>query len=196
MLPDDPDAQARFFYLAILGIAIAVGVFASYRDRMGQAMQHVAIWALIFLGGVLVVGFAEPLKQQLFNDEPQALDDRTRQFRQARDGHFYATLRINDEPVQFLIDTGATNLVLSREDAEAVGIDTSTLRFWMRTQTANGESSSAPVKLRRVELGEHVDYDVPAVVAGGDLGKSLLGTEYLELYAGFRREGDRFFLIR
>ena len=57
MLPDDPEAQARFFYLAILGMAVAIGVFYSYRDRLGAAMQHAAIWALIFAGVTIAYGF-------------------------------------------------------------------------------------------------------------------------------------------
>ncbi len=54
MLPDDPDAQARLFYLALLGMVIASGVFYNYRDRLGTALQHAAIWVLIFLGGVVI----------------------------------------------------------------------------------------------------------------------------------------------
>lgn len=196
MLPDDPDAQARMFYLVLLGAAIAVGVFSRYRDRLGQAMQHMAIWALIFVGVVLAIGFADPLRQQLFNDEPQVIDDRTVQFRRARDGHFYATLEINDQPIRFLVDTGATNMVLTRDDAEAVGIDTGRLAYTIRTRTANGESTAAPVRLNRVALGPFVDRDIRATVAGGDLGKSLLGMAYLELYSSFRREGDRLYLVR
>lgn len=196
MLPDDPDAQARMFYLVLLGAVLAVGVFARYRDRLGQAAQHAAIWVLIFVGVVLAIGFLEPLKQQLFNDEPQVIDDRTVQVRRARDGHFYATLEVNGQPIQFLIDTGATNMVLARDDAEAAGIDTDALNYFIRTQTANGESRAAPVRLNRVELGPYVDYDVRATVAGGDLDKSLLGMSYLERYSGFRREGDRFYLSR
>lgn len=196
MLPEDPDAQARMFYLVLLGAAISVGVFARYRHRMGQAVQHMAIWALIFVGLVLAIGFAEPLRQQLFNDEPQAVDDRTVQFRRARDGHFYATLEINGQPVRFLVDTGATSMVLTRDDAEAAGIDTAGLSYVIRTRTANGESTAAPVRLNRVELGPFVDRDVRATVAGGDLGKSLLGMSYLELYSSFRREGDRLYLVR
>ena len=196
MLPDDPDSQARMFYLVILGAALIVGIFARYRNRMGQAMQHLAIWALIFVGVVLAIGFAEPLRQQLFNDEPAVVDENTVQLRRARDGHFYATLEVNGKPVQFLIDTGATNMVLTRSDAEAAGIDTEALNYWIRTQTANGESRSAPVRLSRVELGPYVDYDVQATVAGGDLGKSLLGMAYLERFSAFRREGDRFYITR
>ncbi len=195
-MPDDPDIQARVIYLALLGAALAVGVFSVYRHRMGQAVQHAAIWGLIFVGVILAVAFLEPLKQSLFNDEPQAIDDRTIQLRQARDGHFYATLQINGQPMQFLIDTGASEMVLRRADAEAAGIETDGLDYWVKTQTANGESTAAVVRLESVELGPYTDRDVRALIAGGDLNKSLLGMRYLELFSGFRRDGDRFYLTR
>lgn len=196
MLPDDPDAQARIFYLVLLGSAIAIGVFAQYRHRLGQAAQHAAIWVLIFIGVVLAIGFLDPLKQQLFNDQPRVVDGRTVELRRARDGHFYAELEVNGQPIRFLVDTGASSLVLSRDDALRAGIDIDRLNFVIRTQTANGESRAAPTMLDRVSLGPYTDRNVPAVVAEGVLGKSLLGMSYLENFAGFRREGDRFYLER
>ena len=77
MIPDDPSSQAQLFYLLALGMLIAFWVAHRYRRRLGQAAQHAAIWALIFVGVVLAVGFAEPLKQSLFPDEAQPIDDRT-----------------------------------------------------------------------------------------------------------------------
>ena len=66
MLPDDPDAQARFFYLTILLAAIATGLFFRYRNRLGTALQHAAIWALIFVGAIVAYGFKDHLTSQLF----------------------------------------------------------------------------------------------------------------------------------
>ena len=195
-MPDDPDMQARIIYLSLFGIAILVGLFSIYRNRLSQAMQHAAIWALIFVGFILAFSFAEPLKQALFDDEPQIIDERTVQLRRARDGHFYATLSINGQPIQFLIDTGASEMVLTRADAEAAGIDTNALDYRIRMQTANGQSTAAVVRLDQVDLGQFTDRRVPALVAGGELGKSLLGMGYLNLFGGFRSEGDRFYLTR
>lgn len=195
MLPDAPDDQARFFYLALLGVFVAVWLFSRYRGRLGQAAQHAAIWALIFLGAVLVVGFSSDL-QRMLTGAPQQVDDNTIALSQGRSGHFEAVLTVNGTDIRFLVDTGATNLVLSRRDAEAAGIDTQGLNYVLPTQTANGRIMSAPVRLDRVTLGAFIDRDVPATVNGGDLGISLLGMSYLERYDGWRVEGDRMFLFR
>jgi len=196
MLPDDPGDQARLFYLVLLLMAVAVWAVQHYRDRMGQALQHAAIWALIFLGVILAVGFAEPLKQTLFGDEARQVDERTVELRRARDGHFYATVQVNGHDLRFMIDTGATSIVLTRADAEAVGINTAGLSFVVPSATANGRVMSAPVRLESMRLGRFTDHGVRASVNGGELGQSLLGMSYLDRFTSFRAEGDRFYLSR
>ncbi|MEM7059999.1 MAG: TIGR02281 family clan AA aspartic protease [Pseudomonadota bacterium] len=196
MLPDDPDAQARLFYMSALGLLVAGGLVSAYRDRMGQALQHAAIWGLIFVGVVLAIGFADPLKRQLFNDEPLQIDENTVALDRKRDDHFYATLQINGKNIDFVVDTGATDLVLSRQDAERAGIDMNRLRFNLPAQTANGQVMGAYVRLESVRLGPFTDYDIPATVNGGELGTSLLGMAYLSRYRGFEVNGDRMYLKR
>lgn len=195
MLPDSPDDTARFFYLALLGVFAATWLFSRYRGRLGQAAQHAAIWGLIFLGAVLAIGFSGDLQRMLVG-APQQIDDRTVALSQGRSGHFEAVLEVNGTNVRFLVDTGATNLVLSRRDAEAAGIDTSALSYMLPTQTANGRMMSARVRLDQVSLGAFVDRDVAATVNGGDLDISLLGMSYLERYAGWQVRGDRMYLFR
>jgi aspartyl protease family protein len=196
MLPDHPHDQAQLFYLVLLGMAIAVGLFSSYRKRLGQAAQHAAIWGLIFIAVVLAVGFKDSIRHMLLGDVAQQIDDHTVALRRSNDGHFYATLGVNGENVRFLVDTGATNLVLTREDAETAGIDTDGLSFVVPSLTANGRVMSAPVRLNSITLAGFTDLDVRATVNGGDLHKSLLGMSYLELYRTWRVEGDTMFLSR
>jgi len=196
MLPDDPDAQARLFYLALLGIFIATGVFYRYRGRLGTALQHVAIWVLIFLGATLAYGFKDTLLTQLNPDRAQIVDDRTIALRRADDGHFYARLTVDGTPLRFMIDTGASDLVLSRQDAERAGISLKDLSFVVPTNTANGQINGAGVVLDRVELGGVVDHDVRAMVNGGQMTTSLLGMAYLDRFRSFRVEGDRMLLSR
>jgi len=98
--------------------------------------------------------------------------------------------------VRFMVDTGATMMVLNQADAEAVGLEPDTLDYFLRSQTANGEVSGAPVRLDTVRLGPFLDTDVRAVVNGGELRQSLLGLSYLDRYEGFRVEGEAMYLSR
>ncbi|MFK7943924.1 MAG: TIGR02281 family clan AA aspartic protease [Paracoccaceae bacterium] len=192
---DSPDDTAQLFYLLLLGMFVAGWVFSRYRGQMGQAVQHAAIWGLIFLGAVLVMGFSGDLQRMLTN-APHQIDGETVALDRERDGHFHALLQVNGRDVRFIVDTGATNLVLSKRDAEAVGYDTSELAFTIPTQTANGRIMSAPVRLDEVRLADFADRDVRATVNGGDLNVSLLGMSYLERFSSWRVEGDRMYLMR
>ena len=192
----DPDTQARVFYLVLLGAFILVAVFSHYRGRMGQAMQHAAIWGLIFVGVILAIGFKDQLTGQLYADRAVPAGEGALAFRRAPDGHFYVAAEVNGAPVRFMVDTGATNLVLAAHDARSAGIDTGALRYVQPTYTANGRVMSAPVQLDRVALGGEVDHDVPASVSGGELGQSLLGMRYLERWRSVRIAGDVLYLSR
>ncbi|MEM1298312.1 MAG: TIGR02281 family clan AA aspartic protease [Pseudomonadota bacterium] len=192
---DNPDDTAHLFYLLLLGMFIAVYLFSHYRGRMGQAMQHAAIWGLIFVGAILAVGFSGDLQRMLTN-APQQIDGETVALTREGDGHFHALMEVNGHDVRFIVDTGATNLVLSQRDAKAAGIDVGALAFTIPTYTANGRIMSAPVRLDEVRLAEFTDRDVRATVNGGDLDVSLLGMSYLERFSGWRVEGDRMYLTR
>jgi aspartyl protease family protein len=196
MLPDDPDAQARLFYLALLGMVIAGGVFYNYRNRLGTALQHAAIWVLIFLGATIAYGFKDQLTSQLYPGTARSVDARTIELRRADDGHFYARVQVNGTGVRFMVDTGATNLVLSQQDARRIGLAMGDLNYVLPTSTANGTVYGAGVVLERVELGGFVDTDVRAVVNGGRMSISLLGMTYLDRFRSFSVEGDRLLLSR
>ncbi len=196
MLPDHPDDQAQLFYLVLLGLFIASGMFWRYRDRLGQALQHAAIWGLIFMGVMIVYGFKDQLGQQLFTGAPRQVSEDTIAFAQARDGHFHAILDINGVDVPMLVDTGASAMVLTARDAERVGIDVDQLRYSEPVMTANGQVLSAPVRLDSVELGPFADRNVPAIVTSGALDVSLLGMSYLDRFRSWSVEDGELRLSR
>ena len=82
----------------------------------------------------------------------------------------------------FVIDTGASQVVLSQRDAARIGIDLEDLRYFGSAMTANGVVETAPVFLDTVQLGSISDVNIPAVVNGGEMDTSLLGMTYLGLY--------------
>lgn len=105
------------------------------------------------------------------------------------DGHFYVEARVNGAPVRFLIDTGATMVVLTAEDGRRAGIGAGEASA--RAIGAGGEVALQPVALARLALGPVVADQVPAMVAGEDaLPVSLLGQSYLARFASVSIEGD------
>jgi aspartyl protease family protein len=110
------------------------------------------------------------------------------------DGLFYVQGLINGRPVRFLVDTGASMIVLTASDARNVGItdDASTTR--LEVGTANGTRAMARVTLDSVTIAGSEAARVPAAVAGDGLQVSLLGLSFLSHIASMTIEGDRMLL--
>ena len=70
-------------------------------------------------------------------------------------GHFEVRAEINGTPVTLLVDTGATNTVLSAADAGRAGIDPATLDYNVAVMTANGEARAARVTANEIRVGGH-----------------------------------------
>ena len=109
-------------------------------------------------------------------------------------GHFVIDAMVNGVPVSFLLDTGASDVVLTLDDAEALGFEPRSLDFSQRYHTANGIVRAAPVRLREVRIGQYSLYDLDAAVNEAPIGISLLGMSFLERLAGYQVDDGRLIL--
>jgi len=95
-------------------------------------------------------------------------------------GHFHVEAEVNGRSVPVMVDTGATMVALSYEDAESAGIYLRPQDFTHGVNTANGRARVAPVQLDRVSIGDITVRNVRAVVSErGRLSTSLLGMSFL-----------------
>ena len=97
----------------------------------------------------------------------------------AADGHFWAIGRINGRPLRMLVDTGATAVALSREDAARLGIQVSASSFSEELVTAGGVRPAARIQLDSLNVAGAALTDVEALVVDGPLPAPLLGMSYL-----------------
>ena len=105
------------------------------------------------------------------------------------DGHFYADTQINGSTIRMLVDTGATGIALSRDDARRAGIGISIGMPNVVGQGAGGDVKGELVTLDRVSLGGESVEGVPAIVLDGG-SKSLLGQSFLAKFASVKIRGD------
>ncbi|MGI9493805.1 MAG: retropepsin-like aspartic protease family protein, partial [Geminicoccaceae bacterium] len=105
--------------------------------------------------------------------------DREEVIRGSASGHFITDVHVNGTLIRFLIDTGATHIVLNEDDAKRRGLSGSRLRYNTAFKSANGTTFAAPVTLRDVRIGQLQLYDLDAYVNEGALDISLLGTSFL-----------------
>lgn len=191
---DDFDT-ARFFYLAILLGAIGVYTLVSYRRALGQMIRHAILWALIFIGVLAGYGLWQDIAPRL---APVQITHGTGVIEIPKDarGHFVLIADVNGKPIEFLVDTGASVVVLSREDAQKSGISLDNLAFTGIANTANGSVKTAAVKIDTINVGGVQDDDVRAYVTSGELFGSLLGMSYLQRFEKIEISRDKLVLTR
>ena len=180
-------------YLVLLLCVVGGWVFVSNRN-VGQTLRQAAIWALIFAGVAGVAGFVQ--QSGMARPQQSVLAENVVEVPRGYDGHYRLTLEIDGTPVNFVVDTGASEMVLSREDAERVGIDTERLMYSGSASTANGIVGTASVRLANVTLGPIRDENVRALVNEGELFGSLLGMGYLQRFERIEIAEDRLVLTR
>jgi aspartyl protease family protein len=178
----DAMVTGNLVYLIVLLVGLVAFTLINRRPNLSQMGKAMALWGVIFLAILLGVLLWNDLRGQI---QPQQvmLSDTSVTVPRASNGHFYLTLEVNGTPTRFVVDTGATAIVLARADARAAGIDTETLIFTGRATTANGIVETAPVTLNTLTLGGTTDTNIRAVVNNGEMEESLLGMTYLSRFA-------------
>ncbi len=186
----DGDQIARLLWLAILFAALGGWFVLQLRSRPGRSLQHLAVWGLIFAGVVAGYGLWQDIRAGLAPAQMLHEDGRI-EIPLGPDGHFHAVLTIDGVPVSFVIDTGASEIVLSARDAARIGLDPQALAYIGEARTANGVVRTAPVRLESVTLGPFALRDVRAVVNQGQMEGSLLGMSFITRFARVEIARDR-----
>jgi len=191
----DTGQIARLAYLLLLALAVGGYFFAQNRGQWPKLAQQFAVWVLIFVGVIAGYGLWGDIQRQL-RPAQVMLQDGTIEVPRMADGHFYLAALVNGEKVDFVVDTGASDIVLTREDAARVGLDPADLAFTGIAGTANGTVRTAPARVDEIRIGAVVDRNVPVSVNSGEMHGSLLGMSYLRRFSRIEIAGDRLLLKR
>jgi aspartyl protease family protein len=170
----------------------AAGVRSSHANMRASTMRHI----LIFAAAVLLIGsYGARFADRAMNEAPHAAAVRpVAQTREPepyssghsttldsdRQGHFRTEARIEGRRLDFIVDSGASLVILRESDAASVGIRPLPMDFTATVSTANGKLKAAPAKLARIEIGDITVFDVPALVLPDEaLAQNLLGVSFL-----------------
>ena len=173
---------ASLIYLSVLAALILGSVLTSRRGELGRVFRQAGVWLLIFVGVVALVTSWQDIRQSGQSMSFQKSENGSIIIPRQVDGHYHLTLTINDRDIDFLVDTGASDVVLTRQDAARVGFDPDRLDYWGTANTANGTVRLATVRLRTVRLGDILDENIRASVNHEPMKKSLLGMRYLSKF--------------
>jgi aspartyl protease family protein len=110
-------------------------------------------------------------------------------------GHYHANAEINGQRVEVMVDTGASQVALTFDDASRAGIHVRDRDFTQAVRTANGIARVAPVTLDRVSIGDITVRNVPASVSErGMLATTLLGMSFLKRLTRVDMRGETLIL--
>lgn len=190
-----------------MGVLLALLAFVSFGVfrglRASEVLKNALIWILIALALVTIYSFKTELQMVASRVTGQLVpgmavtssDDNSITVSRGRNGHFSLRAEIAQTPIDMLIDTGASTVVLTYEDAKKVGIDVDTLNFQTPVETANGMTLFARIVLDSIKVGNIEQNTVRAAIAQqGNLQQSLLGNSFLDRLSSYEFAGSQLVL--
>ncbi|HVJ43171.1 MAG TPA: TIGR02281 family clan AA aspartic protease [Dongiaceae bacterium] len=205
----DPQNRIRVFASCGWLLLLVGSVALRFRSQPGTALRSLAAWFLIGLALVWVYAYrfeAQEIGNRIFGElvpahgilttaaPPPTSESsagssgspREIRFPLNENGHYQVQARVNGTYITFLVDTGASDIVLSPDDARRIGFADNQLKFIDRAETANGVVYVAPVTLNNVTIGPIVMALLPAKVNQAPMQYSLLGMRFLNQLRGWR----------
>jgi aspartyl protease family protein len=174
-----------------------------YGGRANSMMRDAVTWLALGLALVTLYSYKEeiaPIAARVVGEllpgsamtvEQSAGGLTEIRIRKRLDGHFNANVEVNGKQIAMIVDTGASSIVLTPEDAIKAGIDVSHLAYNIPVLTANGRTFAARIRLDKVAIGPLDRTNVDALVAKhGAMTQSLLGMSFLSRLRSYEFSGD------
>jgi clan AA aspartic protease (TIGR02281 family) len=166
------------------------------KERRAPLRACIAAVAGLGLGGALLGGtaygpalasgllgfvpFLAPILEPGHEPRPSESSDHVIRIKADASGHYYVKGSADGVPLDFMIDTGSTHVVVSKETAERLPVGP--LHFDLPTYTANGRIQNAQITIHKLIIGPYAVTDIPAVVNGGEIDVPLLGMNWLSRF--------------
>ena len=190
------------FLLALL-VYLAGGLLSHYGGGAATIARDAVTWLALGLGLVTLYAYKDeltPIATRVVGEllpgtamtvETCAGGLTEVKIRKRLNGHFTAKVEVNGKPVSMIVDTGASSIVLTPEDAQTAGIDVEEMTFRVPVLTANGRTMAARIWLDDVSIGPLDRTRVEALIAQpGALSQSLLGMSFLSRLRSYEFSGD------
>lgn len=193
--------QAYLIQMVVILALLSSGLIFARRIAVRETIRNIAIW--IAIAAVLIVGLS-------FRDEVESVALRVRSelvpgyaletgehemvLTESSGGNYFIFGEANGVRIRFLIDTGASDTVLSPSDAMSLGIQASDLDFSRVYQTANGIGRGAPYTLESLAVGPITIPSMPVSINETEMSSSLLGMTFLRRLRSFEIQGRRLIL--
>jgi aspartyl protease family protein len=186
--------------LAVLALVSSSLLFVRHFN-LKQTVRNIALW--LGVGAVLVLGYSyqdelldlgQRLRADLIPGTPLQTAAGEMVISASAGGGFHANGSVNGTPVRFLVDTGASSIVLTPGDARRLGIDLDNLVFNRAYETANGIGYGASTVVDELTVGHIRLTNVPVSINQAPMRSSLLGMTFLNRMKSFNISGRKLVL--
>ncbi len=193
-------AQIIGVIVGVILIFIWASNFRGSGLTLSSAFKMVLAWIGIFAFLFMIFLFRDDMllvwdraKAEITGSAVASSGNATR-LRQDEDGHFWVTAKVNDQPVRFMIDSGATNTTVSKNTARRAGIRFPDEAQAEEVDTANGVIKVLPSMINRFRVGEIVRDGLGVDILPAEEDTNLLGMNFLSSLSRWRVEGDQMIL--
>ncbi len=170
-------AWEELVYPLALLVLFSGGIWTALRKDPGFFLRGAMGWVLIFVA--LYVGYVQYENYQTKQALTKVAGQDPDLILSARDNHFYVDVIINNKKIRAMIDTGASDVVLTEDDARRVGIVIEDIKDYRSYNTANGVVISKYTRLDEITMNNITAYDVRTSISEVDLNQSLIGQSFL-----------------
>ena len=191
---DEPYLVYSIGWLAL----VSAGVVFARRMKFSDIVRNIAIWVAV--AAVLVLGYSyrdalssvsSRVQSEFLPGDPVSTAPHTMVLMQDFEGDYHVFGSANGQRIRFLVDTGASDIVLSPADARRLGFDVGGLKYVSGYETANGIGAGARVTLNSLTIGQFTLWNVPVHVNRTDMHASLLGMAFFKRMKSFEfRDGE------
>jgi aspartyl protease family protein len=193
--------DAYFFRMLAVLMVVSGAIVYAPAMRASEVFRNIALWTAI--AGVLVLGYTFRseleeiglrVRSELVPGYPVSTAPDTIALSVAEDGGYHVMGLVDGTPVEFMVDTGASDIVLTPADAARIGLDPKLLDYSRGFETAHGIGRGASVRVASLAVGPIAFSDVDVSVNQTPMRNSLLGMAFLKRLDSFEVKGNRLLL--
>ena len=191
---------SNIIYILIL-IALLIMGFSRKELPIKKFFEYAGVWIAFALVALVLYSYRfeiiEAKDRVLSNLFPSKAINKNHQqltINVSQDGHYYLNVKIKNQTVRFMIDTGASEMAIDKNLATKLGYDLKNLHYDKIFQTANGQAYGASIYFDEVDVSGIKFYNVIGSITNSDLATPLLGMSFLQKFYKYEFYRDKLIL--
>ena len=181
----------------VVCIMLLLSSLGARRLPLGQVAKMALAWIAIFSALFAVFSFRfefiqiwERMKADISGVSGQSVSGENIQVRRQDDGHYWLLVDVNDNPVRFMIDSGATTTAVNANTAKETGIQVEANGYPIILSTANGRVTAQRGSIETMKIGSHELQQHQVVVSDSFGDVNVLGMNFLDSMKRWKVEGN------